>query len=883
MSMLPGFNAKRILVVEHDMDTVEQISNALRSAGYAVETAYNSGDALAQDHRRYVLALVNASMRDRDGRGILDLIKEHPQFSRLSTLNINEMLAPHTPNKPRTLDGKALLYRIEQTLSMHDTEQTQRIDSQMVRARLKTMRASDDAPATQKPLDPHLNQQMARLRTLSELGRTISSVLDLNQVLNQVVEAATTLTNAEEGMLLLPDEEDKALYLRAMKGVDDASARNFRVKSDEPLMMKVYRSGEAVIVGDQGLMRLKTEYFVKSLLYVPMQYKGHVIGVLGVNNRNRTQQFTEMDRELLIDLAAHAANAIENARLFEERTLQNRQLTTLVETGMAVNSTLALPDVLLTICRQVIKALNANGCVIQQRDSGQLVSLARAWQATWRLERGPRVNLSDRPLFKQALSQNAYYTVSRDQSQGAKTRYELEALDETGARDVLVLPIRVGNQASFGALEIFYRATMPEITSELRTRLRSLALEITAAMPQKFEQRPPSTVFATAQRILDAANADWCVLWMLHGDDKIEKILEYGMAIFVDEPYPHPQVPSSELDTAFETHAPLNDHVRESDLPKSVREMLLGFGADALLALPMLIKGRVFGLFSLYSTLEARRFRPDEISLAKALVTQAAMAIENAGLYRDLQGSLYELKLAQASLVQAARLSTMGELAAVVAHQINNPLTTVMVDSEILLQDLPENSPMRDGVIAIHRAGKRAHAVVKRLLSTARRNKPDDERVWIDVHQTIHNTLDLVMSHLERGKIKFSADFDDQPEAYVLAFPGHLEDVWLNLLLNGRDALVNVNNAQIGISTRRSELDSLEVVIWDNGKGISPENLNHIWEPFFTTKPPGEGTGLGLHICRQVIEQCGGTIGVETVVNQGTQFRIVLPIRDVAE
>jgi len=867
------------LIVESDLDTVEQLSSTLRNAGFAVETAYNCGDAMAQDPRRYLLALVNATMRDRNGRGILELVHDHPLFSRLATLTINDLPGQVGPNRKRFLDNNAILARIDQAISsrnaIRDAESTQRIDTQTVRSILKR--------ATTPPTG-NIDQQMARLKTLSALARSISSVLDVTQVLNQVVEAATTLTNAEEGMLLLPDEEDKALYLRAMKGVDDNSARNFRVRSDEPLMMRVYRSGEPVTLGDQGLMKLKTEYFVKSLLYVPMQVKGRTLGVLGVNNRNKTEQFTDLDLELLLDLAAHAGNAIENARIYEERLLQNRQLTTLVETGLAVNSTLALPDVLLTICKQVIRALSASGCLIQQRVDGPngevLQSLARAWQAAWRMERGPVLALDERPLFKQALTQNAYYTVGRSQAPSSKTRYEAEQLEMTGANDIFVLPIRAGNQASFGALELFYRATMPEITSELRMRLRALALEITTALPQKYEQRPSASIFSTMQRLLDAANADWCALWLKQGEDKIEKVAEHGMALFVNEPAPQSEPISADLEAAFENHQPLNFHAREADIPPSAREILFRHGGESVLRLPMLIKGRNFGVFTLYSTLESRRFRSDEISFAQALVAQAATAIENAGLYRDLQGSLYELKLAQASLVQAARLSTMGELAAVVAHQINNPLTTVMVDSEILLQDLPESSPMREGVIAINRAGKRAHAVVKRLLSTARRNKPDDERQWIDVHQTIRNTFDLVLSHLERGGVKFTAELDDQQPMFILAFPGHLEDVWLNMLLNGRDALQDVANPRLGIATRFVEPDQMEAVIWDNGKGISPENLSSIFEPFFTTKPPGEGTGLGLHICRQVVEQCGGKISVESAVGEGTRFHISLPVQN---
>jgi two-component system NtrC family sensor kinase len=220
----------------------------------------------------------------------------------------------------------------------------------------------------------------------------------------------------------------------------------------------------------------------------------------------------------------------------------------------------------------------------------------------------------------------------------------------------------------------------------------------------------------------------------------------------------------------------------------------------------------------------------------------------------------------------------MGELAAVVAHQINNPLTTVMVDAEIMLQDMAPQNPLYEGLTAIYRSGQRAHAVVKRLLSMVRRREPGDPLQWVAVHDTLHHTLDLVTTHIERNKVKLRIELDESQPAYVQAPPGHLEDLWLNLLLNARDALVNMPGATIGVRTRRSG-DQLEVSIWDNGPGIQPEHVEHLFEAFFTTKPAGEGTGLGLYICRQIVDQCQGTIQVETAPGKGTCFWITLPVQ----
>jgi len=895
--ILPHLNAARILVVEDDLPAADRAVKVLRGAGYYVQNAYNSGDAIAADHNRFDIALVDGTMRDRNGQSILEQIKSHPTFAKLPLLVVTDAVDIPVDGQMlrRAYSDSELLDRIGQIVSAkrqnpRPTEPfretrpmspiTTPLDPPRPKIPLPSAPVVNENGVPTEPLritfDARLQQQLAELKTLSSLGRSISSVLDLNEVLNEIVEAATTLTHAEEGLLLLPDDEGKALYIRAMKGIDDDSARNFRIKTEDPLVGRAFKTGEPILVGDKGWQRVKTEYFVRSLLYVPLTYKGQTIGVLGVNNRRAERVFTNHDLELLLDLAAHAAIAVENARLYEERLAQNRQLTTLVEAGKAVNSTLALDAVLSTICEQIIQALNANACLIAEQSNDKLTPLATTRHAIWRPEQGPISRVGERPMLQQALTQNAYYIVKRD-SPGSQQDSERRYLNRDGATQMLVLPVRSGNQPAIGVLEICYRGALPEITSELRGTLRGMSLEIIALITQMANQLPLTAVFNTAQKILDTARGSFMNVALLSGGQKLVRILEYGASVFLDDP--RPQSPIFPPDIAvFGSNASQSYHAREENLPDLVRSAMISYGAAAILCLPLMIKGKPFGTVTVYDTLEARRFQPHEIGLVVALVAQAAAAIENARLYRDLARSLTELKQTQANLVQAARLSTMGELAAVVAHQINNPLTTIMVDAEIILQDVKPGNPIHEGVTAILRSGQRAHTVVKRLLSTARRGAPGESPHWIEVQQTLRHTLELVTTHIERSKVSVRVKLEDLPPLYVLAAPGHLEDLWLNLLMNARDALLGVPNAVIEVSSRRLG-DTIEFSIKDNGPGIPPDIQAHIFEPFFTTKPAGEGTGLGLYICKQIVDQCQGSIRIETAPGKGACFIVTLPVR----
>ncbi|MBL8145244.1 MAG: hypothetical protein JNL34_02565 [Anaerolineae bacterium] len=298
-----------------------------------------------------------------------------------------------------------------------------------------------------------------------------------------------------------------------------------------------------------------------------------------------------------------------------------------------------------------------------------------------------------------------------------------------------------------------------------------------------------------------------------------------------------------------------------------------------LLAFPLALRGAVAG-FVLLGDLDALSLVDErELDLGRALAGQAATAIENARLLHDLENSLHELKGAQTRLIQAERLSAMGELAATVAHQINNPLTTIIVDTELLLEGQQVDEPIRESLDSIMRAGKRAKGVVRRLLATARIAPTQEALEPVQVVTTIEDTLALVRPHFAREHIEVAAAFPEGEAPPVLAAPGELDDVWLNLLLNAHDAVVGRDEPRIAIEMTHMPGDSVIMVyVRDNGPGVPADLVEEIFKPFFTTKPMGHGTGLGLHFCQQVIDRVGGVIAVESYAGTGTLFTVSLPV-----
>jgi PAS domain S-box-containing protein len=173
-------------------------------------------------------------------------------------------------------------------------------------------------------------QRLNELETLANVGRDVTAVLNIDQVLTKLVEAAVNLTGAEEGSLLLQDEQTRELTMRASKNFEDSFVRTFRLRSQDSLAGYVIRTGEAVLLDQNSPQKIKTAYLVHSLVYVPLKVRGRVIGVLGVDNRRAGRAFTRHDQRLLQALGDYAAIALENANLYARTERERAQLETIL-------------------------------------------------------------------------------------------------------------------------------------------------------------------------------------------------------------------------------------------------------------------------------------------------------------------------------------------------------------------------------------------------------------------------------------------------------------------------------------------------------------------------------------------------------------------------
>lgn len=241
-------------------------------------------------------------------------------------------------------------------------------------------------------------------------------------------------------------------------------------------------------------------------------------------------------------------------------------------------------------------------------------------------------------------------------------------------------------------------------------------------------------------------------------------------------------------------------------------------------------------------------------------------------LERKVEQRTAELKAMQNHLLQAEKMAAIGKLAAGVAHEINNPLTGVLTNSSLMLQDLPPEDPRREDLQTIVNETLRCRKIVKGLLDFARQTTPQKQE--LDLNQVVEDVLALVRNQASFRDIAVHSDLDPKLRR-IMADGDQMRQVVLNIVLNAADAMPRGGELAIVSGFDRAS-NAVVIRISDTGTGIPEEIRDRLFEPFFTTKKTG--TGLGLAIAYGIVERHRGALKVESTVGQGTTFVISLPV-----
>ncbi|HET7340269.1 MAG TPA: ATP-binding protein [Methylomirabilota bacterium] len=308
------------------------------------------------------------------------------------------------------------------------------------------------------------------------------------------------------------------------------------------------------------------------------------------------------------------------------------------------------------------------------------------------------------------------------------------------------------------------------------------------------------------------------------------------------------------------------------DLLSAARTTVETDGVRGFVCVPLQTRGRVIGTLSLgRSTPEP--FSDNEVALLEASANQLSLALDNARLVAETRRQLEDLQHSQANAAEHQRLSTVGKLAAGLAHEINNPLTAILGQAHLLMRAAEHSPETRERLGVIIQETSRAARLLKSVLTLSRSHTTERSDCSLDAE--VRMLLQLTQPQRDLAGIRTIAELDPVPP--VRANADQMRQVVLNLLQNAHQAMAgNAGEHALTVSTRVTE-DRVLVQVLDTGPGMPPDVLPRVFDAFFTTKKNEQGTGLGLWVSYDIVEQHGGRLTANNRPEGGAIFTMELP------
>lgn len=361
----------------------------------------------------------------------------------------------------------------------------------------------------------------------------------------------------------------------------------------------------------------------------------------------------------------------------------------------------------------------------------------------------------------------------------------------------------------------------------------------------------------------DLVGVDQCGLMMLEGDEFVHTYPAVG----VDrEAARMIRFPLSAIEPLYREHH--RAYIRNTDISSSpTGEVDSRLNVRNMMLVWIRQKGRIVGAIRMANK-RTGQFMPEDVQPLAILANNVSVAIDNASLYLDLKRRMEELKDTQQQLVQAAKLAAIGEMASNVAHELNNPLTSVLGYAQLIKEE-EDPSAIAADILVIEKECHRAKEIIRQLLEFARKRPLFIADV--DINAALEYVLNLGRLQIRKQKIDIITDF--APDTMIRGDENQLKQVFVNVVNNAVQAMQSTGTLTV---TTEATDDTVTVKVSDTGEGISPEVMEKVFEPFFSTKKE-KGTGVGLSVSYKIIKNHNGSIEVSSSPGKGATFTIFIP------
>jgi len=737
------------------------------------------------------------------------------------------------------------------------------------------------------------DQRIAELNTFSQIGIAIADPSDLDRTLTYILEWIKTLYQVEGASLLLLHGD--TLHFKTAVGIPDETLKPFAVKLGEGFAGWTAQHNKPLRIDDVSKdsrhykeVDKALDFQTRSLLVIPVQVQGRVLGVMEVMNRLDGKPFTRDDEIILSFFASTMAITMENSRLFTELTQKVDQLAGLFEASRSLTN-LDLDEVLQITVKQAANLLQAQSATVYLLNkTGDLAVPGSTANKKGILKLAP-------PAFK--INQGTVGWVIKHKvplrinNAAADPRFEIVSEFSKNIYNIISVPL-IASDGILGILEAINKEKEQPFTEEDESLMTTLASQTAIAiynaqLHQETEQRlsEVSTLYTLAHQMAASLNIDrlledtvtairlaldslGCSIFLLDNEQLVAGAKSGSLSMaghaYVLKCVQRMVVESNPVNYPTAEALPVYSPPPPQDL-------------NSLLMVPLRAHGELQGALVVYDE-APHAFDPNEGRLLTIAAVQIAAALENSKLFNDLQPPAQNLEDALSELQRLHQLQ--GEFVQDISHELRTPLTFIKGYVDLILEgslgSIPEQIENSLGVVS------RRTADLSRLVNeivTHQQLKIDVLNLQeVDLKNIMALAVESALPTTKKQNISLTLDIP-APLPIITADPDRIAQVFDNLI--GNAIKFTGSGGEITVQAN-AEGDFIKIVVSDTGIGIAKEDQDKIFDRFYQVADSGSrrvnGTGLGLAIIKQIIEAHHGQISVTSELGEGSQFSIILPL-----